>query len=37
MDDYSSIKEKVFCYYNGYRDKDRQSLGKVFALEVAHM
>ena len=37
MNDYDAIKETVFHYYVGYRDKNRGRLEKAFSLEVAIM
>jgi hypothetical protein len=37
MNDYDAIKETVFHYYEGYRDKNRERLEKAFSLEVASM
>jgi hypothetical protein len=33
MNDYDAIKETVFHYYEGYRDKNRERLEKAFSLE----
>ena len=37
MSDYDAIKETVFHYFEGYRDKDRERLEKAFSLEIANM
>ncbi len=37
MLDYDAVKETVFHYYQGYRDKDRERLEKAFSLEIANM
>ncbi len=37
MSDYDAIKETVFHYFEGYRDKDRERLEKAFSLEIASM
>ena len=37
MNDYDAIRETVFHYCEGYRDKDRERLEKAFALDVANM
>ena len=37
MNDYDAIKQAVFHYYEGYRDKSRERLERAFALEVATM
>ena len=37
MSDYDSIKETVFHYCEGYRNKDRERLERAFALEIANM
>ena len=37
MSDYDDIRETVFHYCEGYRNKDRERLEKAFALEVAIM
>jgi hypothetical protein len=35
--DYDAVKETVFHYYYGYRDKDRERLEKAFSSEIATM
>jgi len=37
MSDYDAIKETVFHYCEGYRNKDRKRLEKAFSLDVASM
>ena len=37
MSDYDAIKETVFHYCEGYRNKDRERLEKAFSLEIANM
>ena len=37
MSDYDAIKETVFHYFEGYRDKNRERLEKAFSLEIANM
>ena len=37
MSDYDAIKETVFHYCEGYRNKDRERLEKAFVVEIANM
>ena len=37
MNNYDAIKETVFHYFEGYRDKNRERLEKAFSLEIAIM
>ena len=37
MSDYDAIKETVFHYCEGYRNKYRERLEKAFSLEIANM
>lgn len=37
MSDYDAIKEAVFHYYEGYRNKNRERLEKAFSLDIANV
>ena len=37
MNDYESISNAIFDYFEGYRAKDRTRLERAFAVDVAHM
>ncbi len=37
MDDYETIKETIFHYFEGYQTKDRARLERAFALDDAHI
>lgn len=37
MSNYDAIKETVFHYCEGYRNKDRERLEKAFVVEIANM